>query len=126
MGRGPGAAAARLGAWVARQNAWKADVWRATEVGEKRFPPREAGLIAGIVERDLPFYDASIGEASVAAINDFARHMSFLDEDVPYSEGVATRCRDLSHSGGWARGGRCGPPPNLAKRCTTDARSRCS
>jgi ABC-type nitrate/sulfonate/bicarbonate transport system substrate-binding protein len=98
--RSPETAAAALHALVATQNALKADVSRATEVGNKRFPPREAGLIAGIVERDLPFYDAAISEASVAAINDFARHMSVLDEDVPYSEVVATRFRDLWHSGG--------------------------
>jgi ABC-type nitrate/sulfonate/bicarbonate transport system substrate-binding protein len=98
--RSPETAAAALRALVATQQALKADVSRATEVGNKRFPPREAGLIAGIVERDLPFYDAAISEASVAAINDFARHMSVLDEDVPYSEVVATRFRDLWHSGG--------------------------
>jgi NitT/TauT family transport system substrate-binding protein len=98
--RSPETAAAAVRALVATQQALKADVSRATEVGEKRFPPREAGLIAGIVERDLPFYDAAISEASVAAINDFARHMSVLDEDVPYSEVVATRFRDLWHSGG--------------------------
>ncbi|HYU13104.1 MAG TPA: ABC transporter substrate-binding protein [Stellaceae bacterium] len=98
--RSPETAAAALRALVATQNALKADVSRATEVGEKRFPPREAGLIAGIVERDLPFYDAAISEASVAAINDFARHMSVLDEDVPYSDVVATRFRDLWRSGG--------------------------
>jgi NitT/TauT family transport system substrate-binding protein len=98
--RSPETAAAALRALVATQNALKADVARAMEVGNKRFPPREAGLIARIVERDLPFYDAAISEASVAAINDFARHMSVLDEDVPYSEVVATRFRDLWHSGG--------------------------
>jgi ABC-type nitrate/sulfonate/bicarbonate transport system substrate-binding protein len=98
--RSPQTAAAALRALVATQNALKADVSRATEVGNKRFPPREAGLIAGIVARDLPFYDAAISEHSVAAINDFARHMSVLDEDVPYSEVVATRFRDLWHPGG--------------------------
>src|SRR6267378_1720297 len=98
--RSPETAAAALRALVATQNALKADVSRATEVGNKRFPPREAALIAGVVERDLPFYDAAISEASVAAINDFARHMSVLDEDVPYSEVVATRFRDLWHIGG--------------------------
>src|SRR6202047_3319581 len=98
--RSPETAAAAVRALVATQQALKADVSRATEVGNKRFPPREAGLIAGIVARDLPFYDAAISEASVAAINDFARHMSVLDEDVPYSEVVATRFRDLWHSGG--------------------------
>ncbi len=96
----PETATAALRALVATQHALKADVSRATEVGQKRFPPREAALIAGVVERDLPFYDAAISEASVAAINDFARHMSVLDEDVPYSEVVATRFRDLWHSGG--------------------------
>src|SRR6266404_5385547 len=78
--RSPEIAAAAVRALVATQNALKADVSRATEVGDKRFPPREAGLIAGIVRRDLPFYDAAIGEKSVSAINEFARHMSVLDD----------------------------------------------
>ena len=97
--RSPEIAAAAVRALVATQNALKADVSRATEAGAKRFPPREAGLIARIVGRDLPFYDAAISEHSVAAINDFARRMSVLDEDVPYSEIVAVRFRDLWRSG---------------------------
>jgi NitT/TauT family transport system substrate-binding protein len=97
--RSPETAAAAVRALVATQNALKTDVSRATEAGAKRFPPREAGLIAGIVERDLPFYDAAISERSVAAINDFARRMSILDEDVPYSEIVAVQLRDLWRSG---------------------------
>src|SRR5580693_6580265 len=87
--RSPDTAAAALRALVATQNALKADVSRATEVGDKRFPPREAGLIAGIVRRDLPFYDAAISERSVTAINEFARSMSVLDDDVPYADIVA-------------------------------------
>src|SRR5512138_2984228 len=59
-------AAAALRALVATQNALKADVSCAAEAGAKRFPPRETGLIAGIVERDLPFYDAAIDEHSVS------------------------------------------------------------
>jgi NitT/TauT family transport system substrate-binding protein len=97
--RSPETAAAAVRALVATQNALKADVARATEAGAKRFPPRETGLIAGIVERDLPFYDAAIGEHSVASINDFARRMSILDEDVPYSEIVAVQFSDLCRSG---------------------------
>src|SRR5919197_2674337 len=73
--RSPETAASAVRALVATQNALKADVSRAAEAGEKRFPPREAGLIAGIVTRDLPFYDTAIGEHSVSAINDFARRM---------------------------------------------------
>jgi len=98
--RSPGAAAAALRALVAAQGALKADVSRATEIGNKRFPPREAGLIAGIIERDLPFYDAAIGEKSVAAINAFARGVGVLTGEVPYANIVATQFRDLWHSGG--------------------------
>jgi NitT/TauT family transport system substrate-binding protein len=97
--RSPETASAALRALVAAQNVLKADVSRATEAGAKRFPPRETGLIAGIVARDLPFYDAAISEHSVAAINDFARHMSILDEDVSYSDIVAVQFRDLWRSG---------------------------
>jgi ABC-type nitrate/sulfonate/bicarbonate transport system substrate-binding protein len=97
--RSPETAAAAVRALVATQQALKADVSRATEAGDKRFPPREAGLIAQIVERDLPFYDAAISLPSVAAINDFARHMSVLDEDVPYPEVVAVQFSGLWRSG---------------------------
>jgi NitT/TauT family transport system substrate-binding protein len=99
--RSPDIAEAALRALVATQNALKADVARATEVGHRRFPPREAGLIAGIVERDLPFYEASINEASVAAVNAFARRMGILDRDVPCAEIVATQFRQL-----WRKGSR--------------------
>ncbi len=93
--RSPDAVAAAVRALVATQNALKQDVSRATEVGHKRFPPREAGLIAGIVRRDLPFYDASIDETGVAAINAFARDMGILAGEVPYDGVVATRYRHL-------------------------------
>jgi len=101
IARAPEIASAALRALVATQNALKADVSRATEVGQKRFPEREAGLIAQIVERDLPYYDPSIGEASIAAINEFARRMGILDRDVPYEQIVATRFRHL-----WSGEGR--------------------
>jgi ABC-type nitrate/sulfonate/bicarbonate transport system substrate-binding protein len=92
--RSPETAAAALRALVATQDALRQDVSRATDVGRKRFPPHEAGLIAGIVRRDLPFYDASISEASVAAINGFARDLGVLGGDVPYERIVATEFRD--------------------------------
>jgi ABC-type nitrate/sulfonate/bicarbonate transport system substrate-binding protein len=90
----PERAAAAVRALVAAQTMLKKDVSRATEVGEKRFPPREAGLIAQIVARDLPFYDAAIAARSIPAINGFAVGMSILDEDVPYHDVVAT---EFSH-----------------------------
>jgi NitT/TauT family transport system substrate-binding protein len=90
----PEVAAAAVRGLVAAQNILKADPPRATEVGAKRFPPREAGLIAPIVARDLPFYDAAIAERSIPLINRFAIGMSILDEDVPYRDIVAT---EFSH-----------------------------
>ncbi|HLY45661.1 MAG TPA: ABC transporter substrate-binding protein [Stellaceae bacterium] len=93
--RSPETAAAAVRALVATHEALKADVGRATEVGRKRFPPREAGLIAGIVARDLPFYDATISEKSVAAINAFARGIGVLAADVAYANIVAMQFRHL-------------------------------
>ena len=98
--RSPEIAAAALRALVATQQALKADPWRATEVGHKRFPPRETGLIAGIIQRDLPYYDAAIGEASVAAVNAFARGIGVLDGDVAYRDVVATRFSELWRTDG--------------------------
>ena len=97
--RSPETAAAAVRALVATQNALKTDVSLATEVGRKRFPPREAGLIGGIIARDLPFYDPSISEASLAAINDFGRDLGVLAGDVPYEQVVATQFRQLWREG---------------------------
>jgi NitT/TauT family transport system substrate-binding protein len=91
----PEVAAAAVRALVATQHTLKADVALATAVGEKRLPPREAGLIAQIVARDLPFYDPAISEHSIAGINAFARRMGLLDRDVPYADIVATQFREL-------------------------------
>lgn len=91
----PDVAAAAVRALVAAQAALKEDVSLAAEVGRKRFPPREAGLIAAVVARDLPFYDAAISEPSFAAINDFARRVGILDGAPEYAAVVATQFRDL-------------------------------
>jgi NitT/TauT family transport system substrate-binding protein len=91
----PDIAAAALRALVATQNALNQDVTLATIVGNKRFPPHEATLIADIVRRDLPYYEAAITPASVAAINEFARDLGVLETDVPYEQIVATQFRDL-------------------------------
>jgi ABC-type nitrate/sulfonate/bicarbonate transport system substrate-binding protein len=96
--RSPGVAAAALRALVATQNALKKNVALATEVGRKRFPPREAGLIADIVLRDLPFYDATISEASIASVNAFARNVGALPGDAAYEQIVATQFSRLWRS----------------------------
>ncbi len=97
--RSPEIAAGAVRALVAAQQALKADVTRATEVGRRRFPPRETALIAGIVRRDLPFYDTAISPASLEAVNEFARAMSLVDGDAPYQDVVATQFSHLWRAG---------------------------
>jgi NitT/TauT family transport system substrate-binding protein len=93
----PSVADAAVRALVAAQGALKVDPACATQAAANRFPAREAGLIARIIERDLPFYDAAISEPSIVAINDFARWLGILNGDVPRSEIVATQFSGLWH-----------------------------
>ena len=86
---------AAVRAIVAVQKALQADPSRATEVGERLFPPAEAALIAGLVERDLPFYDPSISEEVVVSLNQFARDVDLLSGPVAYERVVATQFRAL-------------------------------
>jgi NitT/TauT family transport system substrate-binding protein len=87
----PDAVAAAVRALVKTQEALKADVKLATRVGQKYFPAAEAELIADVVERDLPFYDASISPEFVKGMVEFQRNMGLLDADVSYEDVVATQ-----------------------------------
>jgi NitT/TauT family transport system substrate-binding protein len=91
----PEVAAAALRALVDTQADLKADPSHATLVGEKRFPPRETGLIAQIVARDLPYYEAAISKTSVAGVVGFGRALGILDRDVAYGDIVATQFSHL-------------------------------
>ena len=71
------------------QAALKNDVRLAAAVGAKLFPPREAALIAGVVERDLPYYESTISEASARAMNQFSRDVGLLRGDPAYADIVA-------------------------------------
>lgn len=86
----PDTVAAAVRAVVKTQNALKADISRATVVGEKLFSPVEAAMIADVVERDLPFYDAKVTEEFVAGMNRFALDMGLMDAALPYGRIVAT------------------------------------
>jgi NitT/TauT family transport system substrate-binding protein len=88
-------AAAAVRAVVKAQAALKADVARATEIGRKLFPPSEAELIAELIRRDLPYYDASISRGFVAGMNQFSRDIGILAGDVPYERIVATQFSHL-------------------------------
>ena len=94
--------AAAVRAIVATHNALKADTSLATEVGRKLYPEKEAGLIARLIERDLPYYDAAITEEFVAGMSAFAAAVGMLDAPVPFEHIVATQFADLwrDRSGG--------------------------
>lgn len=93
--REPEAAAAAVRAIVKTQHALKADVSRATEVGRNLFPAAEAELIADVVARDLPYYDAAISEDFVKGMNRFAQDLGLLSRPVPYAEVVAKQFSSL-------------------------------
>ena len=95
IARAPEAAAAATRAIVRAQQTLKADVTRATEVGRKLFPAEDAALIADVVARDLPYYDAAISETFVLGMNEFMIDLGWLDGPVPYEQVVATQFKDL-------------------------------
>ncbi len=98
IARDPECVAAAVRAIVRTQQALRADPTRAAEVGKRRFPPDAAELIATIIERDLPFYDAAISEEAVNGLNSFAQSVGLLAEPVSYEQVVAARFRGLWRS----------------------------
>jgi NitT/TauT family transport system substrate-binding protein len=91
----PESVAAAIRAIVKVQQTLREDPSRATEVGRRLFPPTEAGLIAELIERDLPFYDPVISEAAVIELNRFSQAVGLLSGPVPYDQVVATRFRHI-------------------------------
>jgi len=99
--RAPDVAAAAVRAIVKTQAALKADPGRATAVGDRLFPREAAALIAELIRRDLPYYEASIAPQFVAAMNRFCRDAGLLHGDPRYEEVVAAQLAPL-----W-RGAHC-------------------
>lgn len=91
----PQAAAAAVRAVTKAQAALKRDTGVATTIARRLFPAVEAELIAGLVSRDLPFYNACISAKSVESMNQFARDMGILQGHVPYEAVVATPFQHL-------------------------------
>jgi ABC-type nitrate/sulfonate/bicarbonate transport system substrate-binding protein len=91
----PDKAAAAVRAIVKTQAALKADPAKATAVGRKLFPPSEAELIAELIRRDLPYYDASITPSFVEGMNAFARNIGILKGHPRYEDVVATQFSPL-------------------------------
>jgi ABC-type nitrate/sulfonate/bicarbonate transport system substrate-binding protein len=86
----PESVRAAVHAVKAAQKALKKDPGRATVVGNRLFPPTEAGLIAELIRRDAPFYDPTISEQAVDSMNRFARDLGLLSKAVRYEEVVWT------------------------------------
>ena len=91
----PDVCAAAVRALVKTQKALKEDVSLATKVGRKRFPAEEAELIAGIIQRDLPFYNASITPEFVAGMSKFSQAMGLIDAPIAFEDAVATQFSHL-------------------------------
>jgi len=93
--REPEVAAAAVRAVRRAQEALRADASLATQIGRKLFPEREAGLIATLIKRDLPYYEAGISPAFVKRMNAFTRDMGILQGDPAYEQVVATQFREF-------------------------------
>jgi NitT/TauT family transport system substrate-binding protein len=91
----PDTVRAAIRAIMKAHKALRENVDRATEVGKKRFPAAEAELIAELIRRDLPYYDPTITEQTVAAMNRFAQDVGLLSAPVSYEQVVATRFSHL-------------------------------
>ena len=91
----PEIAAAAVRAIVKTQNALKRNVSLAAQVGRALFPETEAGLIAELIRRDLPYYDAAITPDFVAGMSQFARDLRLVDWPLHYEQVVATQFAPL-------------------------------
>jgi ABC-type nitrate/sulfonate/bicarbonate transport system substrate-binding protein len=84
----PEAARGAIRAVQAAQQILRNSPGRATEVGRKLFPPAEADMIAELIRRDAPYYDASIAPRTVDSMNRFARDLKLLSRNVAYEDVV--------------------------------------
>ena len=91
----PDVAAAAVRALVKTQQALKDDVGRATEVGQKLFPAEEAAMIADVVARDLPYYDAAVSPEFVAGMSQFSIDVGLTSQPLEYAQVVATQFSGL-------------------------------
>jgi ABC-type nitrate/sulfonate/bicarbonate transport system substrate-binding protein len=88
LARNPQAAHAAVKAVKTAQRLLQEDPGRASAVGKKLFPPTEARLIAELIRRDAPFYDAEVSPRTVESMNRFARGMGLLARPVNFEDVV--------------------------------------
>ncbi|MEO8721943.1 MAG: ABC transporter substrate-binding protein [Sphingobium sp.] len=87
----PAAAAAAVRAVVSAQSALRNNPKLASEIGKRLFPALEGALIASLIERDLPYYDAAIDPASIAGMNAFCRSHDLLRGEPAFEDVVAAQ-----------------------------------
>ena len=98
IGERPDVAAGAVRGIVKAQKALQDDPSLATAIGRRLFRPQEASLIAGLIAKDAPFYDASITQEAIDGLNKFAAASGLIAAPVSYDRLVATQFRHL-----WAR-----------------------
>jgi ABC-type nitrate/sulfonate/bicarbonate transport system substrate-binding protein len=87
----PEVAAGAVRAIVKTLTKLKEDTSLATEVAQDLFPEKEAGLIATLIERDQPFYDANVSTDLIDGMNSFATKAGLLEGGpVSYDDIIAT------------------------------------
>jgi len=89
----PHEVAAATRAIVAAQLALKKDPGLATAAAKNLFPAAETAMIAELVRRDTPFYDAAISRQKIDALNAFASAMGLLSAAPAYADLVPDVCR---------------------------------
>ncbi|MDX1486237.1 MAG: ABC transporter substrate-binding protein, partial [Alphaproteobacteria bacterium] len=90
----PGLAAGAVRAIVKTQKALKADPTLATKVGNEMFPPQEAEIIAELIARDAPFYDAEVSQEALAGLNTFCVAIGLLEKPLADDQWLATQFSD--------------------------------
>lgn len=93
--RSPDAAAAAIRAVMAAQTELRQNPEISTDIGNRLFPPTEAGLIAELIRRDTPFYDPAISQRFVTDMTAFARSVGLLQGPLRYEQVVAKQFTSL-------------------------------
>lgn len=91
----PEIAAGAVRAVRSAQKALRANPSLATGIAEKLFPADEAELIAALIARDAPFYDATITREAVEGLMKFTKGFGLIKAAVPYEALVATELSAL-------------------------------
>jgi len=91
----PEAAAATIRAITGAHAALRANPEVAATIGRKVFPANEASLIADLIRRDLPYYDATITPGFVEGMNAFCQRLGLLKSTPSYEDVVATQLSPL-------------------------------